>query len=132
MPINRVATLCIFVTNQDRAKEFYTTKLGFELRSDEPMFPGASARWLAVAPHGAETDIILYLLDQNWEHYRGIVGKSQALTIDVTDMPAVHALLKARGVKFVSEPEKQPWGTYATIEDSEGNHLLLVEQPQRQ
>ncbi len=132
MPINRVATLCIFVTDQDRAKEFYTTKLGFELRSDEPMFPGASARWLAVAPHGAETDIILYLLDQNWEHYRGIVGKSQALTIDVTDMPGLAAQLKARGVKFVSEPEKQPWGTYATIEDSEGNQLLLVEQPPRQ
>ena len=132
MAINRVATLCIFVTNQDRAKEFYTNKLGFELRSDEPMFPGASARWLAVAPHGAETDIILYLLDQNWEHYRGIVGKSQALTLDVTDMPTVAAQLKAQGVKFVSEPDKQPWGTYATIEDSEGNKLLLVEQPPKQ
>jgi lactoylglutathione lyase len=132
MAINRVATLCIFVTDQDRAKEFYTNKLGFEVRSDEPMFPGASARWLAVAPHGAETDIILYLLDQNWEHYRGIVGKSQALTLDVTDMPTVAAQLKAQGVKFVSEPDKQPWGTYATIEDSEGNKLLLVEQPPRQ
>ena len=132
MPINRVATLCIFVNNQDRAKEFYTTRLGFELRADEPLFPGAPGRWLAVAPHGAETDIILYLLDQNWDHYRGIVGKSQALTIDVTDMPAVAAQLKARGVKFVSEPQKQPWGTYATIEDSEGNQLLLVEQPPKQ
>jgi hypothetical protein len=32
-------------------------------------------------------------------------------------------------VRFVQEPEVQPWGTYATIEDSEGNTLLLVEQP---
>jgi lactoylglutathione lyase len=132
MPINRVATLCIFVTNQDRAKEFYTKVLGFELRADEPLFPGAPARWLAVAPRGAETDIILYLIDQNWDHYRGIVGKSQALTIDVADMPAVQAQLKARGVKFVSELQKQPWGTFATIEDSEGNQLLLVEQPPKQ
>jgi lactoylglutathione lyase len=129
MPINRIATLCIFVTDQDRAKAFYTQALGFELRADEPLFPGAPARWLAVAPQGAETDIILYLIDQNWEHYKGIVGKSQALTIDVSDMPAVHAQLKARGVKFVSEPQKQPWGTFATIEDSEGNQLLLVERP---
>jgi lactoylglutathione lyase len=129
MPINHVATLCVFVTNQDRAKEFYTKTLDFELRSDEPLFPGAPSRWLAVAPCGAQTDFILYLIDQNWDHYKGIVGKSQALTIDVTDMAAVHAQLKARGVKFVSEPQKQPWGTYATIEDSEGNQLLLVEQP---
>ena len=132
MPINRVATLCIFVTDQDRAKEFYMKALGFELRADEPLFPGAPARWLAVAPHGAETDIILYQIDQNWEHYKGIVGKSQALTIDVSDMSAVQAELKARGVKFVQEPQKQPWGTFATIEDSEGNQLLLVEQPPKQ
>jgi len=129
MPINRVATFCIFVTDQDRAKAFYTEALGFELRSDQPMYPGASARWLAVAPKGAETEIILYLLDQNWEHYKGVIGKSQALTIDVTDMPAVVRELKARGVKFVSEPDKQPWGTFATIEDPDGNQLLLVEQP---
>jgi predicted enzyme related to lactoylglutathione lyase len=32
-------------------------------------------------------------------------------------------------INFVQEPEEQPWGTYAIIEDSEGNRLLLVEQP---
>ena len=131
MPINRIATLCIFVTDQDRAKAFYTQALGFELRTDMPLYPGAPARWLAVAPRGAETEIILYQLDQNWEHYRGIVGKSQALTIDEIDMQATVAELTARGVKFVSAPEQQPWGTFATIEDPEGNRLLLVEQPRR-
>ncbi len=132
MAINRVATLCIFVNDQDRAKEFYTQRLGFEVRSDEPLYPGAAARWLAVAPKGAETEIILYLIDDNWQHYRQIIGKSQALTIDVTDMPAVAKQLKAKGVKFVQEPLKQPWGTYATIEDADGNQLLLVERPPQQ
>ncbi len=129
MAINRVATVCIFVTDQDRAKAFYTQALGFEVRSDEVLYPGGAARWLAVAPRGAETEIILYRMDQNWEHYRGIMGKSQALTIDVTDMSAVQAELKARGVTFMQAPEKQPWGTFATIEDPDGNQLLLVERP---
>jgi lactoylglutathione lyase len=129
MPINRVATVCIFVADQDRAKDFYTRVLGLELRSDEPIFPGAANRWIAVAPRGSETDLILYLPDENWQHYRQVVGQSQALTLDVTNIDEVHRDLVARGVRFVQEPDKQPWGTFATIEDSEGNRILLVEQP---
>ena len=129
MPIRFVSTVCVFVDNQDRAKDFYTNVLGMELRTDQPLSPGSSARWVAVAPPGSTTELILYLPDENWEHYRQVVGQSQALTLDVTDMPAVHTELKRKGVRFVQEPDTQPWGTYATIEDSEGNKLLLVEQP---
>lgn len=128
--IDRVGTVSIFVSDQDRAKDFYTNVLGFELRTDAPLYPGATARWVAVAPKGAATEVILYLPDENWEHYRQVVGKSQAVTFNVTDMAALHAALKSKGVTFVQEPDVQPWGTYATIQDSEGNLLILVEQPQ--
>jgi len=127
--IDRVGTVSLFVSDQNRAKDFYTKTLGFELRRDEPLFPGASARWVAVAPKGAETEVILYLPDENWEHYKQVVGKSQALTFTVADLSEVYTALKAKGVTFVQEPDVQPWGTYAIIKDSEGNHLLLVEQP---
>ena len=127
--INHVGTVSVFVSDQERAKAFYTDVLGFELRADAPLYPGATARWIAVAPEGAQSEIILYLPDENWDHYRQVVGKSQALTLDVTDMAAVHEQLKAKGVVFVQEPDVQPWGTFAMIQDSEGNTLLLVEQP---
>jgi catechol 2,3-dioxygenase-like lactoylglutathione lyase family enzyme len=127
MMIKNVGTVCVFVADQDRAKEFYTQVLGFELRSDDPLYPGAAIRWLAVAPPGAATEVILYLPDENWEHYKGVVGKSQALTFNVSGMTSLYEDLKAKGVNFVQEPDQQPWGTYATIEDSEGNHLILVE-----
>jgi catechol 2,3-dioxygenase-like lactoylglutathione lyase family enzyme len=129
MGINYVGTVSVFVADQDRAKAFYTNVLGFELRADSPLFPGAEARWIAVAPEGAKTEIILYLPDENWEHYKDVVGKSQALTLDVTDMASLHAGLKAKGVTFIQEPDVQPWGTYAMIQDSEGNSLIIVEQP---
>jgi lactoylglutathione lyase len=129
MPINPVGTVCVFVSDQDRAKAFYTQRLGFELRADQPLYPGAQARWISVVPAGAATEIILYLPDENWAHYRQVVGKSQALTLDVSGMADLVADLKAKGVTFVQEPEVQPWGTYATLEDSEGNQILLVEQP---
>jgi predicted enzyme related to lactoylglutathione lyase len=127
--IDRIATVSIYVADQDRAKEFYTNVLGFELRQDAPLYPGATSRWLAVAPPGAVTEAILYVPDENWEHYRAVLGKSQSMTFNVTDMAALHADLTAKGVKFVQEPDVQPWGTYAMIEDSEGNKLILVEQP---
>ncbi|MEI4927353.1 VOC family protein, partial [Klebsiella pneumoniae] len=65
--IDALATLCIFVNDQDKAKAFYTDTLGFELRQDSPM--GDDSRWIAVAPKGARTEVILYKMDENWQHY---------------------------------------------------------------
>jgi lactoylglutathione lyase len=127
--INKVGTVCIFVADQERAKDFYINKLGFELHTDQPLFPGAPNRWISVAPQGGQTEIILYLPDQNWEHYKPVVGKSQAVTLDVSDCKAVVEALRAKGVRIAVEPDPQPWGTNAIILDSEDNRILLVEQP---
>ncbi|MDX1993647.1 MAG: glyoxalase superfamily protein [bacterium] len=127
--ITHVGTVSVFVENQDRAKAFYTSVLGFELHGDEPIFPGAQNRWLTVAPQGAKTEIILYLPDENWQHYQQVVGKLQALTLEVNGLVDYVNELKGKGVQFANEPEVQPWGTFATLIDSEGNRILLVEQP---
>jgi lactoylglutathione lyase len=124
--IDALATVCVFVKDQDKAKAFYIDKLGFELREDAPM---GTSRWIAVAPRGARTEVILYKLDENWEHYRPVLGKSQALTFNVTDMTALHADLKAMGVRITQEPDPQPWGTYMMILDEDDNGLLMVEAP---
>ena len=124
--IDAVATVCIFVNDQDKAKAFYTDVLGFELRQDSPM---GESRWIAVAPEGARTEVILYKMDQNWEHYRQVMGKSQAITFNVTDIQALHANLKEKGVRITQEPDPQPWGTYMMILDQDDNALLMVEEP---
>jgi lactoylglutathione lyase len=121
-----IATVCLFVNDQDKAKNFYVNKLGFELRTDLPM---GESRWIAVAPKGAVTELILYKPDANWEHYKHVVGKAQPITINVTDMATLHAQLKSKGVRFAMEPEVQPWGTQAVILDDEDNATIIVEQP---
>src|SRR5215472_1817203 len=93
--IDALATVCIFVNDQDKAKTFYTDTLGFELRQDSPM---GESRWIAVAPKGALTEVILYKMDENWQHYNQVQGKSHALTFNVTDMHALYTDLKAKGV----------------------------------
>jgi len=130
--IDRVGTVSVFVDDQERAKTFYTEKLGLELRNDSLLYPGAAARWIAVAPKDAFTEIILYLPDENWGHYKQVVGKSQAITLAVNDLKKLHTELKGKDVKFVQEPDTQHWGTYAIIEDSEGNHIILVEQAKQE
>ena len=125
--INRVGTVSVFVEDQDRAKAFYTEKLGMELRMDNEMWPGADARWLAVAPPGAETEIVLYKFDDNWEHYRSAFGQSQSLTLQCADIDETYRVYKARGVEFLAEPETQFWGRFTMLRDSEGNTLILVQ-----
>lgn len=124
--IDAVATVCIFVNDQDKARAFYTDVLGFELRQDSPM---GESRWLAVAPKGARTEIILYKMDENWEHYKQVMGKSQAITFNVTDIQVLHADLKEKGVRITQKPDPQPWGTYMMILDQDDNALLMVEEP---
>ena len=122
----QIGTVCLFVNDQDKAKNFYVNTLGFELRSDISM---GESRWLAVAPKGAATELVLYKIDSNWEHYRQVVGKSQPITFNVSNMPALHKALKAKGVRFILEPEAQAWGSQAIIADDEGNQVILIERP---
>jgi catechol 2,3-dioxygenase-like lactoylglutathione lyase family enzyme len=129
MVVKGVTTVSVFVEDQARAKDWYMHKLGMELRADQPLGPDTDARWVAVAAPGSSVEIILYKPDEQWQHYQGVVGKSQALTIGVTDMSGTASWLKSRGVVFLQEPETQAWGTYAIIVDSEGNKLILVEEP---
>ncbi|MBD0335779.1 MAG: VOC family protein [Cyanobacteria bacterium Co-bin13] len=125
--ITHVGTVSVFVRNQDRAKTFYTDVLGMKLRMDVPLYPGAATRWISVVPASAETEIILYLPDANWTHYKETIGQAQALTLSVDDIAMTHRALQEKGVHFVQEPKTEAWGTFAAIEDSEGNRLLLVQ-----
>ena len=125
--ISKVGTVSIFVEDQDRAKAFYTEKLGMECVADNELYPGASSRWLSVAPPGAETQITLYQMDDNWQHYRETLGKSQSLTLECDDIDETYRVYKERGVEFLGEPETQFWGRFVMMLDSEGNSLILMQ-----
>ncbi len=124
-----VGSVSVYVEDQDRAKDFYVNMLGWRLWDDVPLYPGAANRWIAVAPEGAFTTITLLKMDPESAHYASTMGESQALTIQVMDLPALYDQLAAKGVQFSGPPEVQPWGTFTTLINSEGNGLMLVERP---
>ena len=127
--IKRVGTVSVFVSDQQRAKAFYTEKLGMELRLEAPLFPGSDLKWIEVAPAGAETVINLYKTDAadgNWGHYAGTIGKSQAITIQASELEVLAEDLRSKGVIILQEPVAERWGNWMSIQDSEGNTLLIT------
>ena len=127
--IKRVGTVSVFVSDQQRAKTFYTDKLGMELRLEAPLFPGSDLKWIEVAPAGAETVINLYktdAADENWGHYAGTIGKSQAITIQASELEVLAEDLRSKGVIILQEPVAERWGNWMSIQDSEGNTLLIT------
>ena len=90
--IKNVGTVSVFVSDQQRAKAFYTDVLDLELRRDEPLYPGSPHRWIAVAPPGAETEISVRLVDEQEmtalnKRYRDQAGSTNVLSFP-SDLPA--------------------------------------------
>lgn len=57
--IQRIATVAVYVEDQDRALEFWRVLMGFEVRAQKSM--GKAGFWLEVAPKGAGSRLVLYL-----------------------------------------------------------------------
>ena len=89
--IGPIKTVGIYVRDQERAVEFYTQKLGFEVRRTLSMGPGAS--WIEVAPPGAQTCLVLYpkamMPDAGNAQAKGAVETNR--NIPSEDVPLHHA-----------------------------------------
>ena len=121
------------VSDVDRAKDFYTERMGFALDVDHRA--GDSFRVVQLTPPGSACSITIGT---------GITqvapGTYQGLHLVVTDIEAARAELVGRGVE-VSEPfhfgaegqapglhpERSDYGTYLSLSDPDGNGWLIQE-----
>jgi predicted enzyme related to lactoylglutathione lyase len=126
MPILGVDKIVIGVSDQERAKRFWTEKIGFTLTTDAPY--GTEGRWVEVtSPDG----VVLILSEDGEGRYRftardGVPNANPFFYAD--DLEGTCRELKAKGVEFVTEPAKQPWGWWSMFADSEGNHFALQQR----
>jgi catechol 2,3-dioxygenase-like lactoylglutathione lyase family enzyme len=121
--ITQVGTVIVPVSDQDRALEFYTDKLGFEKRADIPY--GAGERWVEVAPEGAATTIAL-IPPREGEP----TGVETRVGFTTSDVDADHANLSARGVEVDAEVMRMgdPVPPMFFFRDQDGNRYLIVQQ----
>jgi catechol 2,3-dioxygenase-like lactoylglutathione lyase family enzyme len=121
--IKKLGVVCVPVSDQERAIEFYVDKLGFEKRADIPM--GDSYRWVEVAPPGADTTIAIVPPPPG--NPTGNVQTGIGLNTD--DVDAVHAELKAAGVDVDEEISRMgdPVPPMFWLRDPDNNTLMVVE-----
>ena len=120
--ITKVNIVGAYVSDQQRALDFYTQKLGMELRTDQPM--GPDQRWIEVGPKDHDTNIVLYTPEGQEDR----IGTFAAFTLSCSDIMATYDDLKAKGVEFVQPPEMQPWGLMmAILKDQDGNSIVMTQ-----
>ena len=118
----------IFVNDQEAALDFYTNKLGLEKIQDEP-YGESGARWITVSPKGARIRIVLKKAEKEYE--KALVGRSDGapvLTLGTDDVLSAYERLRERGVRFLGEPYRYPWGIGALLLDQDGSPILLQQE----
>ena len=117
--IRNIKFVTIPVSDQDKALQFFTEKLGFKVSTDQPF--NDKQRWIELMIPGAETGLVLFTP----EGHEDRIGSFQPLSFTSDDAFATAKTMKERGVEFVSDPKKEPWGTSAIFKDPDGNQYVL-------
>lgn len=133
----KISTVQLWVHDQDAALEFYTRRLGMEVRADVTMAEMGGFRWLAVGPVG-QPDVAITLMAipgapvmdaETADQVRGLMAKGFAGTVFLTtdDIHTTYKELRGRGVEFLEEPTEQPYGIDTSFRDPSGNHIRLAQ-----
>lgn len=133
--ITKLTHSTVYVLDQDRAKDFYVNKLGFECRDDARM---GAFRWLTVGPK-TQPDVRLILmpiapgpmLDEASAAAlrtlveKGVLGGGVFVT---DDLRRDYEAMKAKGVEFSRPPTEEPYGFAAVFKDDSGNYFSFNEE----
>ena len=124
----RIGLVSIYVDDQDQAERFYTQVLGLQVKTSAPY--GPEERWLTVVspeePAGVE--LVLHLADAPAQAFQQASRERgrPVLSLHTDDCQREAERLKAKGVVFVKEPGRMPYGGLdAVFDDSCGNLLNL-------
>ncbi len=120
----KLELVSIPVSDVDRAKAFYTEKVGFNADHDQRV--GDEIRFVQLTPPGSACSVALGT---------GIIntppGTVQGLQLVVSDIEAARAELVERGVE-VSEVQHFEWGSFVFFSDPDGNGWSVQQLPVRE
>jgi uncharacterized glyoxalase superfamily protein PhnB len=127
--IDSIGGIVIFVSNQARAIEFYTQKLGFDVKGE---YPYKNTKWVEVAPKNSTTTISLMepnadmMTNEEIEQARKEIGTMTSLWFYTKNINDTYKELQEKGVN-ITEPKKQDWGgIMSQIKDQDNNILTLI------
>ncbi|MEF7495513.1 VOC family protein [Lysinibacillus sphaericus] len=120
----------IFVTDQAKALLFYTEKLGFVKKEDEPL---GKHRWLTlVSPNDLEGTELLLEPDEHpaaKDYQKRIFAEGIPATMfGVADIHEEYKQLLEKGVEFTMVPTKVGAVTIAVLDDTCGNLIQIIQK----
>ncbi len=119
----KLELVAVPVTDVDRAKAFYTEKIGFN--ADHDYTVRDDLRFVQLTPPGSACSIVIGV---------GITemtpGSQKGLQMVVADVKEVRDELVKRGVA-ASDIEVMPWGSFVYFSDPDGNKWSLQQVPVR-
>ena len=130
----KVANAQLWVHDQDEALDFWTNKVGFEVRQDITMPELGDFRWLTVGAPGQDISITLMAIpgspvmdEASKKQVEDLMAKGWAGTVFLTtdDVQSAYEQLKERGVEFTEAPAEQPYGVDSEFRDPSGNKFRL-------
>ena len=107
------------VSDVDRAKAFYTEKIGFNPDHDYQV--NEQLRFVQLTPPGSACSIAIGDGLTEMEP-----GSMKGLQMVVKDVRALRESLIARGAE-ISDVQEFPWGTFAFFSDPDGNTWAMQE-----
>jgi catechol 2,3-dioxygenase-like lactoylglutathione lyase family enzyme len=119
----KLELVAVPVTDVDRAKAFYTDKVGFKADYDHQV--NEQLRFVQLTPLGSACSIAIGtgLVDAT-------PGSVKGLQLVVDDIETAHAELRGRGVD-VTEVQDFPWGRFVFFRDPDGNAWAVQQLPPR-
>jgi catechol 2,3-dioxygenase-like lactoylglutathione lyase family enzyme len=132
-----IAHVNVWVHDQDEALDFYTRKLGFEVRADVTLAELGDFRWLAVGPVGQpEVSLVLMAVpgapvfqEDTREMLVELMGRGAlgAIFFTTDDCRETIEQFRERGVDIAEEPSERPYGIDAGIRDPSGNEIRVTQ-----
>ena len=117
----KLELVIIPVSGVDRAKAFYTGKVGFNADHDHTV--SDEIRFVQLTPPGSACSIAF-----GKGIAEGEPGSVRGLQMVVSDIEAAHAGLVARGAE-VSDVQDLDWGRFIFFTDPDGNKWALQQLP---
>jgi len=126
-----LAQFALTVRDYDEAIAFFCHKLGFTLLEDTDM--GAAKRWVRIQPPNppsATSPAILLARAATKEQLASVgnqTGGRVFIFLHTENLDRDFDLYSSRGITFISQPRKEPYGKVAVFLDLYGNKWDLIE-----
>jgi len=118
--INGLDNVYYFVQDVSKAVRFYSEILGLKILDQDEYWASIALNGVRLGLHKANSSEFLKSSAQR---------AGATVTFNVSNIDEAYSSFKDKGVKFLGEISRNPWGSHVSFADTDGNLLELRQAP---